>query len=54
MKNSRRVVARGGFGGDCEMGEGVQNVQTSSYKKISPENVMYSMVTIVNSHVLHI
>ena len=34
------------------MGEGGQKVQTFSYKVISPGDVMYNMVTIVNNSVL--
>ena len=41
------------FGRGGEMGKGDQKVQTSSYK-ISHEDAMYSMVTIVNNTVLHI
>ena len=33
-------------------GEGSQNVQTSTYKQICPEDVIYNMVTIINNTVL--
>ena len=35
-----------------EMDEDVQKAQSSSYK-INPKDVMYSMVTVVNSHLTH-
>ena len=47
------MVVRGRRVGVGKTGEGGQKVQTSSYK-ISPGDVMYSMVTIVNNTVLHI
>ena len=47
------MVARGGsWAGVGEMGEGGQKVQTSSYK-ISHEDIMYSIVNIVNNTVLN-
>ena len=46
---NKLVVARGQVVG--KMGEGGQKVQTSSYK-ISPGDVMYSMVTIVSNTIL--
>ena len=51
---NRLMVARSGSGG-CggEIDEEGQKVQTSSYK-ISCGDVMYSLVTTVNSTVLHI
>lgn len=36
-----------------KIGEGGQKVQSSNYK-ISPGDVMYSMVTLVNNNVLYI
>lgn len=36
------------------MGEGLQKVQTFSYKIKSPGDIMYSTVTIVNNAILDI
>ena len=48
------MVARGGkWAGVGEMGEGGQKVQTSSYK-ISHEDIVYRMVTIVINTVLYV
>ena len=40
--------------GGCEMSEGGQKKQTSSYKVLSHGEVMYSMATIVNNTVSYI
>ena len=48
------MVARGGGCGVGEIGEGGQEVQTSSYKINNSWDVMYNMVTTVNNTVLHI
>lgn len=40
-------------GGECDVGKGGQKVQISNYK-ISPEDVMYTMVTRANNTVLYI
>ena len=56
---NRLVVALGGSGVKVhvwrvgKMGEGSQNVRTSIYK-ISPEDVMYTIVTIVNDTVFYV
>lgn len=43
-------------GGVAEMSEGSQKVQTPNFtiKSVSLENIMYSMVTIVNNAILYI
>ena len=49
----KRLLVAWGTGCEVDkMGEVGQKVQTSSYKIITSENVMYSMVTIVNNNVL--
>lgn len=40
------MVARGSTLGAGKIGEGGQKVQSSSYKLISPGDVMYNMATI--------
>lgn len=50
---NRLVVARGRWWGVNKMGESGLKAQNSSYG-ISPGNVMYSLVTIVNNTLLYI
>ena len=51
--DNRLLVAKGSQCGVGKMGKGSQKLQSSIYK-ISHEEVMYSMVTIVNNTILHI
>ena len=48
------MVARGGWWEVAKTSEGDRKVQTSTYKKISLGDVMYSLVTVVNNTVLYI
>ena len=49
---NRLVIARGGRRGVVKLGEGGQEVQTSSYK-IVPGDIMFSLVTLVHNTVLY-
>lgn len=49
---NRLVVVKGKAGGE-RLGEGGPKVQTSGTRWLSPGDVMYSMVTIVNNTVLY-